>query len=156
MKAVIWTAYGPPDVLELRDVEKPAPKDDEVLADHVIDYAREDFTRLGRTYDVIFDVVSKSAFSPSVRALRPGGRYVLGNPSLSDMLRARWTTLISDKHVIFDQADNMPEDYAAVLPLIESGQVKPVIDRCYPLAQIAEAHRYVESGRKQGNVVIQT
>jgi NADPH:quinone reductase-like Zn-dependent oxidoreductase len=123
-------------------------------ADHVIDYAREDFTKRSQTYDAIIDVVGKSSFSDSIRSLNRNGRYVLGNPSLTGMLRARWTSMTSDKIVKFDQADYRPEDYATLTQLIDAGKVKPVIDRRYPLEQTAEAHRYVDSGRKQGNVII--
>jgi NADPH:quinone reductase-like Zn-dependent oxidoreductase len=123
-------------------------------ADHVIDYTQEDFTRSGETYDVIIDVVGKSSFSRSVRSLKPNGRYVLGNPSLSGMIRGRWTSTTTDKKVIFEQASYRAEDYAFLKELIEAGKIKPVIDRLYPLEQTAEAHRYVEKGHKKGNVVI--
>jgi NADPH:quinone reductase-like Zn-dependent oxidoreductase len=123
-------------------------------ADHVIDYTQEDFTRSGETYDVIIDVVGKSSFSGSVRALKPSGRYVLGNPSLSGMIRGRWTSRTTKKQVIFEIASYRPEDYAFLKELIEAGKVKSVIDRCYPLEQTDEAHRYVETGQKAGNVVI--
>jgi NADPH:quinone reductase-like Zn-dependent oxidoreductase len=123
-------------------------------ADHVIDYTREDFTRSGETYDVIIDVVGKSSFSGSVRALKPNGRYVLGNVSLSGMIRGRWTPMASGKKVITAVADYQPEYYTFLKGLIEAGKLKPVIDRRYPLEQTAEAHWYVEKGYKKGNVAI--
>ncbi len=123
-------------------------------ADHVIDYTKEDYTRSGATYDAIIDVVGKSSFSGCVRLLKPNGHYVLGNPGLSAMLRAGWTTLTTNKKIIYGTANYRAEDYAFLLKLIESGKLKPVIDRRYPLEQIAEAHRYVDSGQKKGNVVI--
>lgn len=123
-------------------------------ADHVIDYTQDDFTRSGETYDVVIDVVGKSSFSGSVRSLKQKGRYVLGNPSLSGMLRGRWTSSTTEKKVIFEEASYRTEDYLFLKELIEAGKIKPVIDRPYPLEQIAEAHRYVETGHKQGNVVI--
>ena len=123
-------------------------------ADHVIDYAQEDFTRSGETYDVIIDVVGKSSFSRSIRSLKKNGYYVLGNLRLLGMIRGRWTSMTTDKKVIFTQADYRPEDYAFLNELIETGKIKPVIDRRYPLQQTAEAHRYVEEGHKKGNVVI--
>jgi NADPH:quinone reductase-like Zn-dependent oxidoreductase len=123
-------------------------------ADNVIDYTQEDFTMSGETYDVIIDVVGKSSFSRSIRALKPNGRYVLGNPSLSGMIRGRWTSIVSDKKVIFEPARYRAEDYTFLKGLIEAGKIKSVIDRRYPLEQTAEAHKYVEKGYKKGNVVI--
>lgn len=123
-------------------------------ADHVIDYTKADFTRNGEMYDVIIDVVGKSPFSRSVRALRPGGRYVLGNPRLSGIFRGRWVSMTSDKKVIAETASYKAEEYAILIGLIEAGKLKAVIDRTYPLEQTAEAHRYVETGHKKGNVVI--
>jgi NADPH:quinone reductase-like Zn-dependent oxidoreductase len=123
-------------------------------ADHVIDYTREDFTRSDQTYDVIIDVAGKSPFSRSLRRLKPNGRYVLGNASFLNMLRARWTPIDKGKKVIVALATYKAEDYALLNELIEAGKIKPVIDRRYPLKQTAEAHKYVETGRKKGNVVI--
>lgn len=123
-------------------------------ADHLIDYTREDFTQSGQGYDVIIDVVGKSSFSDSVRALTQNGRYVLGNPSLAGMIRALWTSMTSDKRVIFEVASYRPEDIAFLKELLEAGKIKVVIDKCYSLEQTAEAHSYVEKGHKNGNVVI--
>ncbi len=122
-------------------------------SDHVIDYTHEDFTRRGQVYDVIFDVVGKSSFSGSTRSLNQNGRYLLGNPGLSQKFRAGWT-LTSSKQVIYGTGRQKAEDLVFLKELIEAGKIKPVIDRCYPLEQIAEAHRYVDTGRKKGNVVI--
>jgi len=123
-------------------------------ADKVIDYTQEDFTQSGETYDVIFDVVGKSSFSRSVRSLRQNGRYILGNPRLSGMVRGLWTSMTSSKKVINALASYRTEDLIFLKELIEAGKLKPVIDRRYPLEQTAEAHRYVEKGHKKGNVVI--
>jgi 2-desacetyl-2-hydroxyethyl bacteriochlorophyllide A dehydrogenase len=123
-------------------------------ADLVIDYTQEDFTKSGQTYDVIFDVVGKSSFSGSIRALKQNGRYLLANPGLSQMIRGQWTSMISNKKVIFGSASHKTDDLIFLKELIEAGNIKPVIDRRYPLEQIAEAHRYVELGHKKGNVVI--
>jgi NADPH:quinone reductase-like Zn-dependent oxidoreductase len=123
-------------------------------ADHVIDYAREDFTKSGETYDVIIDVVGKSSFSGSVRALKPNGRYILGNASLSAMIRQRLTPMTAGKKVIVAIASYQAEAYAFLVEMMQTGKLKPVIDRCYPLEQTAEAHRYVDQGHKKGNVVI--
>jgi NADPH:quinone reductase-like Zn-dependent oxidoreductase len=123
-------------------------------ADHVIDYAQEDFTKSRETYDVIFDVPGKSSFSGSIRSLKPNGRYLLANPGLSQMLRGTLTSMRSSKKVIFGAASQKTKDLIFLKSLIESGKIKSVIDRCYPLEEIAEAHRYVDTGQKQGNVAI--
>jgi 2-desacetyl-2-hydroxyethyl bacteriochlorophyllide A dehydrogenase len=123
-------------------------------ADHVIDYTQEDFTRNGRTYDVIIDVVGKSPFSRSVKSLNNHGRYVLGNPRLAGAIKGIWTTLTSSKRVIVALAGYKTEDLEYLKELIEAGKLKAVIDRRYPLEQVADAHRYVETGQKTGNVVI--
>lgn len=123
-------------------------------ADHVIDYTQEDFTRNGRTYDVIIDVVGKSPFSRSVKSLNNHGRYVLGNPRLAGAIKGIWTTLTSSKRVIVALAGYKTEDLEYLKELIEAGKLKAVIDRRYPLEKVADAHRYVETGQKTGNVVI--
>lgn len=123
-------------------------------ADHVIDYAREDFTKTGEKYDVIIDVVGKSPFSRSVRALKPKGRYVLGNAGLLNMIRARLTPMPMGKKVIVAIANYKAEDFTFLLQQMETGVLKSVIDRRYPLEETADAHRYVEEGHKKGNVVI--
>jgi NADPH:quinone reductase-like Zn-dependent oxidoreductase len=123
-------------------------------AQQVIDYTREDFTKNGQTYHLIFDVVGKSPFTRSVRSLKPDGRYLLANPRPSHMVRGRWISMNSRKRVIYGAAGQRTEDLLALKELIEAGVIKPVIDRHYPLEQAAEAHRYVETGNKKGNVVI--
>jgi NADPH:quinone reductase-like Zn-dependent oxidoreductase len=122
-------------------------------ADHAIDYMREDFAQGGRRYDVVFDVAGKGSFSRSIRSLKPGGRYLMANPRLSWVLRGRLVTLTGRK-VIAGTASLTADDLTFLAGLIESGVIRPVIDRRFPLGQTAEAHRYVESGQKQGNVVI--
>jgi predicted flap endonuclease-1-like 5' DNA nuclease/ferredoxin len=123
-------------------------------ADQVIDYTQEDFTKSGQTYDVIFDVVGKSSFSRSIRSLKQNGRYLIAYPGLSQMVRGGWTLERSSKKVIIETSNPTTEDLIFLKELIEAGKVKSVIDRRYPLEQIAEAHRYVETGHKKGNVVI--
>ena len=125
-------------------------------ADKVIDYTKEDFTKSGETYDVIFDVAGKSSFSRSVKALTQNGRYLLGNPGLSQKVRGRWTSMKSSKRVISRtyRASEITEDLNFLKQLVEVGKTRSVIDRRYPLEQMAEAHRYVETGAKKGNVVI--
>jgi len=123
-------------------------------AQQVIDFTQEDFTKSGETYDVIFDVVGKSSFSRSLRSLKRNGSYLLANPGLLHMLRGRWTSPGSGKKVILGTASRKPEDLIFLKKLIEAGKLKTVIDRSFPLDQTSEAHRYVETGQKKGNVVI--
>jgi NADPH:quinone reductase-like Zn-dependent oxidoreductase len=123
-------------------------------ADHVLDYTQDDFTRTNLQYDVIFDIPGKSKFSDCMRSLRPGGRYLVSNAGLWQMIRARWASLTSSKRVILGTASGNLDDLMTLKNLLEAGSLKPVIDRRYPLEQVPEAHRYVESGRKQGSVII--
>jgi len=124
-------------------------------ADSAIDYTKEDFTKRGETYDIIFDTVGKSPFSGSVRSLKKKGFYLRAvHMSLSPIVKGLWTTITSSKKVIGGVAAEHKEDLVFLKELVEAGKIKPVIDRRYPLEQIAEAHRYVEKGHKKGNVVI--
>ncbi|KKN30804.1 hypothetical protein LCGC14_0830430 [marine sediment metagenome] len=123
-------------------------------ADHVIDYTQEDFTEIGETYDFILDIASKSSFSGSIRSLKQNGRYLIVNYRLSQKVRGRRISKKSSKKVIFKSAHLKIEDFLFLKELIEAGKIKSVIDRCFPLEQTAEAHRYVETGDKKGNVVI--
>jgi len=129
----------------------------ELGATQVIDYTRSDFTRSGETYDVIFDVVGKSPFSGSLRSLAPGGRYLIDNAGPSRRVRGQWASSRSGKQVI-PWADRSPgvyaEDCRFLKELVEAGRLRAVIDRTYPLERMDEAHRYVDTGAKQGNVVI--
>ena len=128
-------------------------------ADHVIDYTQEDFTvsadrNSGETYDLILDVASRSSFSGSLRSLKRNGRYLIANPGLSQMVRGLWASRTSSKKVLFGAASPKTEDLIYLRELIEAGKIQSVIDRRYPLEQTAEAHGYVETGNKKGNVVI--
>jgi 2-desacetyl-2-hydroxyethyl bacteriochlorophyllide A dehydrogenase len=123
-------------------------------ADHVIDYTQADFSKSGETYDVIFDVPGKSSFSGSLKSLEQNGRYLLGSAGLSQMVRGRWASMTSSQKVIVGAASQNTEDLNFLKQLIEGGKLKSVIDRRFPLEQIAEAHRYVDTGQKKGNVVI--
>jgi NADPH:quinone reductase-like Zn-dependent oxidoreductase len=122
-------------------------------ADQVIDYTQDDFTRGGQTYDVIIDVVGKSSVPQSLSVLRENGRYYLGNPSLAQRLRARWTATGSNR-VLHGSSSQRAEDLAHLRGLIEARQLRPVIDRSYPLEHMADAHRYVDQGHKKGNVAV--
>ena len=123
-------------------------------ADHVIDYTRQSFTDSGEIYDVIFDVLGKSSFVPTVKALGPNGRYLLSNPRLSQLVRGLWVSKTTGKKVIFGAAAGTSEDLAYLGDLVAAGKLRSIIDRSYPLERMAEAHRYVESGQKKGNVII--
>jgi len=120
-------------------------------ADKVIDYTKEDFTESGRTYDIIFDAVSKTSFSRCKSSLKQRGVYLTVDWPL---LQALWTSTVGSKKLIFGMASRNPEDLIFLKELTEAGKLKAVIDRRYPLEQAAEAHRYVETGHKKGNVVI--
>jgi len=125
-------------------------------ADPVIDYLNEDFTRNGETYDVIFDAVGKHSFRRCRRSLKPGGTYV--TTDLGFMWHAPLlvllTKLIGGKRVTFGVTRYSKKDVLLLKELIESDKYRAVIDRCYPLEDVIEATRYVETGQKTGNVVL--
>jgi len=123
-------------------------------ADKVIDYTKEDFTKNGEAYDVIFDAVGKSSISGSKSSLKKKGFYLFVTGGLQTILQTLWTSMTSSKKLIFVVGSRKTEDLVFLRELIEAGKIKPVIDRCYPLEQITEAHRYVDKGHKKGNVVI--
>jgi NADPH:quinone reductase-like Zn-dependent oxidoreductase len=126
----------------------------EIGADHVIDYEAEDYTRAGKTYDVIFDLVQKSSYSGAIASLNPKGRYILANPLFASLMRARWTNRTSDKKVLTQFAGSKPKDLVILKELAEAGQIRAAIDRCFPLEKAAEAHAYVDSGRRKGSVIL--
>jgi len=123
-------------------------------ADQVIDYTKEDFTKTGQTYDVIFDAVGKSSFSRCKSSLKKNGIYLVTIPKLAALLQMLWTSIIGSKKVKIEGAPAKVENLLFLKELIEAGKLKTVIDRRYPLEQTAEAFRYVEQGHKKGNVVI--
>lgn len=122
-------------------------------ADQVVDYTKEDFTKNGEMYDIIFDTVGKTSFARCINSLTKNGCY-LPTTGLQNIFLARWTSITGGKRVISGMSVNKVESLKFLKMLIEAGKLKPVIDRCYPLEQIAEAHRYVDKGHKKGNVVI--
>jgi 2-desacetyl-2-hydroxyethyl bacteriochlorophyllide A dehydrogenase len=123
-------------------------------ADKVIDYTKEDFTKSGQTYDIIYETVGKSSFSRNIGSLKKKGIYLAGNAGLRQTFQMLWTSMIGSQKIIFGPASVRKEDLIFLKELIEAGKMKAVIDRRYPLEQTAEAHRYVEKGHKKGNVVI--
>jgi NADPH:quinone reductase-like Zn-dependent oxidoreductase len=123
-------------------------------ADRIIDYTRSDFTKLGETYDVILDIASTSPLSRSLRSLNPDGRLLIANPHMSHLARSRLGLARHGKRLLIGKSRPNAADLEFLKTLIEAGQLRPVIDRSFPLEQTVAAHRYVESGRKTGNVVI--
>jgi NADPH:quinone reductase-like Zn-dependent oxidoreductase len=129
-------------------------------ADQVVDYTREDFSRAGRVYDMVFDTVGYSGFSRSLTSLKRGGFYVRGGGSgrllsmLGDILRGMWISITGAAKIVGGVARGDAADVSFLKQLIEAGEIRTVIDRRYSLDQIAEAHRYAEAGHKKGHVVI--
>jgi NADPH:quinone reductase-like Zn-dependent oxidoreductase len=128
-------------------------------ADKVIDYTKEDFTKNGQTYDIIFDTVGKDPFSRFEGVLTKNGIYLTTVPSPATMIQMLWTSMTGGKKVGIAATGLRPsnekiKELIFLNGLVETGKIKAVIDRSYPLEQIAEAHKYVEAGHKKGNVVI--
>ena len=125
-------------------------------ADKVIDYTKEDFTKNGQTYDVIFDSVNKISVSDSLQSLKICGTLILSAAGLSETLKGAWISTTSNKKikVLTGLISHTADDINFLKKLIQLGQLKPVIDRTYFLEQMVEAHTYVEKGHKKGNVSI--
>ncbi|MCP4752396.1 MAG: NAD(P)-dependent alcohol dehydrogenase [Proteobacteria bacterium] len=123
-------------------------------ADHFFDYTKEDFTKSGQTFDVIFDMVAGSSYSKCVKTLAPKGRYLMGNPRISDMARSVLTSRFTDKAAIFAFAGEKEEELLALKEMIEEGKIKPIVDKVYPIKQVADAHRRVETEQRLGVVVV--
>lgn len=124
-------------------------------ADVVIDYSKDDFTKNGQTYDIIFDTTGKSPFSGCIKSLKQKGIYLRAvHMSISSIMRGLWASITSSKKVIGGVATELKANLLFLKDLIEMGYLKPVIDKSYPLEKIADAHRYVDKGHKKGNVAI--
>ncbi len=123
-------------------------------ADRVIDYAQEDFTDGSETSDVIFDVVRNTPSGRMARLLTENGWLLMANPGFLQIVRARWASRGSKKRVSFAASSGTSEDLAYLRGLVEAGRLHPVIGRSCPLGEMVEAHRYAETGRKLGNVVV--
>jgi NADPH:quinone reductase-like Zn-dependent oxidoreductase len=125
-------------------------------ADRIIDYTAGDFTKDEHEYDVVLDSVGKSSFSRCKQLLKPGGIYISSElgPLAQNPFLALIAPLHGGKKFLFPIPRHNQAMVRYIRELIESGQFKPVIDRTYPLDQIVEAYRYVETGQKTGNVVI--
>jgi NADPH:quinone reductase-like Zn-dependent oxidoreductase len=123
-------------------------------ADHVIDYQKEDFTQNGVVYDVIFDVVGTISLSRSAKSITKNGAFLLANPLRGQILRGPWKRMTSKNRVVMQTASGTVADLDYLRELVEAEKLKTVIDRTYPLEEIVDAHRYVETGAKAGNLVI--
>ena len=123
-------------------------------ADHVVDYTREDYTKNGQKYDVIMDTIGGSPFAGSIRSLNENGTYLNVNPKIHHRLQMRWAKGNGNKKLLSWEGGYTTKNLLRLKELIEAGTIKPVIDRRHPLEQIAEAHRYVETDQKKGNVIV--
>ncbi len=124
-------------------------------ADYVIDYTATDFTKGTGVYDVILDTVGGTTFSRSAGVLAPNGRHVFVTSQLPQLLQMLWTSMRRGKRVICGfSSGSSQSDLVLIKEMVEARVLEPVVDRVYPLEQIVEAHRYVDSGRKRGSVVV--
>jgi NADPH:quinone reductase-like Zn-dependent oxidoreductase len=128
-------------------------------AEKVIDYTKSDFTRNGETYDIIFDLVGKTSFSQCKNSLKQNGKFLQAAITLKVFPSVLWTSIFSNKKSLIMATGLRPpaersKDLNFITELVESGKIKPIIDKIFPLEEIAEAHRYVDTGHKKGNVVI--
>jgi NADPH2:quinone reductase len=123
-------------------------------ADKVVDYTKEDFAKTGDIYDIIFDTVGKSSFAHCKKALKSNGKYIATVMTLKLIVQSLLTKPGNKKKVIFEVSLNKTESLNFIRNLIEEGKLRTIIDRQYPLAELPDAHAYVEKGHKKGNVVI--
>jgi NADPH:quinone reductase-like Zn-dependent oxidoreductase len=131
------------------------PLVESIGANKVIDYTKEDFTKNGETYDVIFDSVNAMPVSRSTKSLTKNGTIILSAAGMSEMIQGLWISKTSSKKVLTGMISHNKTDIVFIKELIEKGKYKPVLDRTYSLEQIAEAHAYVEKGHKKGNVAVE-
>ncbi|MEV6300642.1 NAD(P)-dependent alcohol dehydrogenase [Actinoplanes sp. NPDC051861] len=123
-------------------------------ADDFVDYTTGDVTTTNRKFDVIFDMVAGSPYRRLIGMLQPGGRYLHGNPRLSVLLRSVPTTRFTDKTVVVAFAPETREDLATLARMAEAGEIRSIVDRVYPMSEVADAHRRVETEQRLGAVVI--
>ena len=123
-------------------------------ADHVIDYKKDDFTKSGHSYDVIFSTVGRTSFAECKVLFNENGRYITSEGAASDYWNVLRSKMLGGPKVIAGVTSDAEEGIAHIRTMIEEGKLKAVIDRHYPLKAIVEAHRYVDQGHKRGNVVI--
>lgn len=128
-------------------------------ADELIDYTKSDFTKNGETYDIIFDLVGKTSFSHCKNSLKQNGKFLQAAITLKVFPSVLWTSIFSSKKSLIMATGLRPpaersKDLNLITELVESGKIKPIIDKIFPLEEITEAHQYVDEGHKKGNVVI--
>jgi 2-desacetyl-2-hydroxyethyl bacteriochlorophyllide A dehydrogenase len=123
-------------------------------ADHVIDYTQEDFTGNGKKYDVVFDTIGKSSLRKALKSLSDHGHLLLASAGIGTMIGGSIKSMFIKKKIVSGVIKETVKDMNFFKQLIEKGSLKAVIDRTYPLEQIAEAHAYVDKGHKKGNVII--
>jgi NADPH:quinone reductase-like Zn-dependent oxidoreductase len=123
-------------------------------ADQAIDYTQEDFTQNGEIYDVIFDTVKTISISRSLKSLNEQGTLILSAAGMSEMFQGLWISMTSTRKVLTGVTSITVENINFLKDMMKTGQLKPVIDKTYPLEQMAEAHAYVEKGHKKGNLAI--
>lgn len=123
-------------------------------ADRVIDYTKADFTTNGETYDIIFDTVGKTSLAGCLKSLREDGSYLQAAAGPALLIQTALAARRSGRRFVGGTASPKPQDLACLTELVEEGKIKPVIDRCYALEDVVEAHRYVDTGHKKGDVVI--
>jgi NADPH:quinone reductase-like Zn-dependent oxidoreductase len=123
-------------------------------ADELIDYTQQDFAQNGQSYDVIVDTAGTAPYARCRASLKPNGRLLVVLGTLPDLLRAPWISMTSDKKVVAGPASERLEDLEVLQALAESGKLRPVIDRRFPFERMVDAHRYVDTGRKRGSVVV--
>ena len=123
-------------------------------ASHVMDYTKDDFTKHGKVYDVVFDTVGKTQVGRIRSALAEKGWYLLATFGLSMLLHLVWLSLTSHLNIAYGSLKETQADLLWVSEMIDSGVIHPVVDRCFPAEQASVAHRYIESGAKKGGVLI--
>ncbi len=123
-------------------------------ADKVIDYRKEDFTQNGERYDLVFDILGRASLAKVKRSLKPDGHYLLASFKLRHLLHMLMSSLVGGPKVICALSPEKSGDLPYIKGLIEAGKFKAEIDQCFPLQQLAEAHRYVEQGNKKGQIAI--
>jgi NADPH:quinone reductase-like Zn-dependent oxidoreductase len=123
-------------------------------ADRVIDYKKEDFTKSGETYDLIFDILGKQSFSQVKASLKQKGIYLSVSFKMKKLLQMLWTSITGGKKVVCALASPKQDDLIFIKGLVEEGKIKSIIDKCFPLGKTAEAHSYIETENKQGDVVV--
>jgi NADPH:quinone reductase-like Zn-dependent oxidoreductase len=123
-------------------------------ADHFVDYRKTDFARQGQTYDVILSMVASTRYEDCMQILKPGGRYLIANPRLSDLVRSLLPSSYGDRQSTAAFAGETGEELTALKTLLEEGRIRSLVDRVYSLDQVAAAHHRVETEERLGTVVV--